>query len=73
MPKGRILINDVTCKGCTLCVTACPSQLIHLEADRLNARGYHPALFADPGHKCTGCNLCAVMCPDACITVFRSK
>lgn len=73
MPKGRILINAETCKGCTLCVTACPSQLIHLEADRLNARGYHPAQFVDPGHKCTGCNLCAVMCPDACITVFRSR
>jgi 2-oxoglutarate ferredoxin oxidoreductase subunit delta len=71
MAKGRITIDDARCKGCALCVTACQHNLIRMAEERLNARGYHPAIYADPAEACTGCTLCAVICPDACITVFR--
>jgi 2-oxoglutarate ferredoxin oxidoreductase subunit delta len=37
----------------------------------VNARGYYPAMLADPDGQCTGCALCAVACPDVCITVYR--
>lgn len=70
MATGTILINTERCKGCELCTTACPKDLIVMD-EALNAKGYHPAKLVDPHNTCTGCSLCAVMCPDAVITVFR--
>ena len=66
---GWIEVNDLYCKGCELCVEACPKNVLALDMERLTAKGYHPAkLFTDG---CTGCNICAVVCPDAAITVYR--
>ena len=72
MAKGRIHIDQAACKGCTLCVTACPPEVITMAKQVLNARGYHPAQLLDPHQHCTGCGLCAVICPEACITVYRT-
>jgi len=71
MAKGRIEIHEETCKGCTLCMIACPQHVIEMAADRVNAKGYYPALLVDPDGACTGCAICAVACPDVCITVYR--
>jgi 2-oxoglutarate ferredoxin oxidoreductase subunit delta len=71
MPKGRVVIEVQRCKGCTLCTTACPQEILRVAEEKLNTRGYHPAEVVDPDGKCTGCALCAVICPDACITVYR--
>ncbi|MDW8327032.1 MAG: 4Fe-4S binding protein [Anaerolineales bacterium] len=73
MAKGRIVIDDDRCKGCTLCTTICPQHVVVMDMERLNVRGYHPALYQDPLGECTGCGLCAVICPDACITVYRFR
>jgi 2-oxoglutarate ferredoxin oxidoreductase subunit delta len=66
-------VDEARCKGCALCTSACQQGLISLAAERLNARGYHPAQFVDPRGRCTGCTLCAVICPDSCITVYRAQ
>jgi 2-oxoglutarate ferredoxin oxidoreductase subunit delta len=71
MAKGRIEINDVNCKGCTLCTIACPQDVIQMSTDHVNTKGYYPAMLVDPNGQCTGCALCAVACPDVCITVYR--
>jgi 2-oxoglutarate ferredoxin oxidoreductase subunit delta len=71
MAKGRIEINDVNCKGCTLCTIACPQDVIRMSTDHVNTKGYYPAMLVDSDGKCTGCALCAVACPDVCITVYR--
>ena len=55
--KGRIVVNEAYCKGCEMCVAACPQGV------------YHPAELVEEG--CTGCVVCAVVCPEAAITVFR--
>lgn len=69
--KGRIEINTAACKGCSLCVIACPQDVIVMSTERPNAKGYYPAMLVDPEGNCTGCALCAVACPDVCITVYR--
>jgi 2-oxoglutarate ferredoxin oxidoreductase subunit delta len=71
MTHGTIAIDSNRCKGCTLCTTACPQHVIEMDLVALNAKGYHPAVLADPDHKCTGCAICAWICPDACIVVYR--
>lgn len=70
MAKGHIEVDEAKCKGCDLCATVCPFDLLRL-ADHFNARGYRPVMQADPKERCTGCMLCAMICPDAVITVFR--
>jgi 2-oxoglutarate ferredoxin oxidoreductase subunit delta len=69
--KGRIEIETEHCKGCELCTSVCPQDVIRM-ADYFNAKGYRPAQLVDPQGECTGCAVCAVICPDAVITVYRT-
>ncbi|MCW4052310.1 MAG: ferredoxin family protein [Candidatus Bathyarchaeota archaeon] len=69
---GKIVVDEEVCKGCTLCIGACPFNLIQI-AKRINSKGYFPAEFVDDSRKCTGCTLCAIMCPDMAIEVYREK
>jgi len=71
MAKGRVVVDEQRCKGCALCISACPPGVLSMAANRLNARGYHPVQLIDPDGRCTGCGLCAVMCPDVSLTVYR--
>jgi len=67
--KGHIDVDELLCKGCELCVSACPQQVIILAPDRINVKGYHPATLVLEG--CTGCAICSLVCPEAAITVYR--
>jgi 2-oxoglutarate ferredoxin oxidoreductase subunit delta len=69
--KGWIEVSDQYCKGCELCIPACPQDVIAIDTAHLTPRGYHPAHLARDG--CTGCAICAVVCPDAAITVYRES
>ena len=69
--RGAVTVNTVRCKGCNLCVVACPTDTLALAAD-VNDRGYHFAEMAHPDN-CIGCAACAWVCPDACIEVYRVK
>ena len=71
MSRGSIDIARDRCKGCGLCTTVCPQDVIEIDHDTLNGIGYHPAQLVDPVGKCTGCAVCALVCPDVCITVYR--
>jgi NAD-dependent dihydropyrimidine dehydrogenase PreA subunit len=67
--RGLVRVNPEECKGCGLCVEACPPGALHL-AERLNHYGYHPAEYAGAG--CTGCGICFFVCPEpGGITVLR--
>ena len=67
--RGSLRIDTAECKGCGLCVEACPPKVIHL-SDRLNAYGYQTATYAGAG--CTGCGICFLVCPEpGAITVLR--
>ena len=67
--KGWIEVDETYCKGCELCIEACPQEVLSLNMDRLTPKGYHPAHLHADG--CTGCMICAVVCPEAAITVYR--
>lgn len=69
--KGKIVVDRERCKGCAVCVSACPLQILAL-SNEVNSKGYRIAFDADPD-KCTGCASCGVVCPDSCITVYRQK
>lgn len=68
-PKGRIDVNELLCKGCELCVNACPQDVLALSSERITAKGYRPAELIAQG--CTGCGICAIVCPEAAIVVYR--
>ena len=68
---GWIVVNDTYCKGCSLCITACPQEVLQLDMSRITPKGYHPAQMTE--ETCTGCGICAVVCPDVAITVYREK
>ena len=57
------------CKGCGLCVEACPRHVLALNESVVNALGYHPVQLFDPA-ACTSDALCARVCPDVVFTVF---
>jgi 2-oxoglutarate ferredoxin oxidoreductase subunit delta len=71
MAKGRIVVDEIYCKGCGLCTAVCPKDLITMDMERFTPKGYHPAQLEDPDQECTGCAICAVICPDAAIRVYR--
>jgi len=57
------------CKGCELCISACPRGVLALDDSIVNALGHHPVHLTDPAG-CTSCVLCARVCPDAVFTVY---
>jgi 2-oxoglutarate ferredoxin oxidoreductase subunit delta len=68
--KGSVTIDQVKCKGCELCIVACPFDVLELSKE-VNARGYHFAISNETG--CTACMNCGVVCPDGVITVYQLK
>jgi 2-oxoglutarate ferredoxin oxidoreductase subunit delta len=67
--RGRLELNSEECKGCGLCVEACPPEVLRL-ASCLNRYGYHPVAYLGQG--CTGCGICFFACPEpGGIVVFR--
>lgn len=67
---GRIHIDDERCKGCGLCISACPQEYLQM-AKEVDRRGIRVAC-TDEHKKCTGCTLCYVICPDVAITVYKT-
>lgn len=70
MAKGKVTFNEDRCKGCELCVVACPTHIIKMNRDIINKKGYNPAYVFDMD-SCIACGNCAIMCPDSVITVER--
>ena len=57
----QIDINREWCKGCGICVTFCPTQVLELDQNNKAV-----AVRMDD---CTACMLCELRCPDLAIDV----
>ncbi len=67
---AKVTIDKDACKGCGLCVTACPKNIVALSKTSINAKGYYPVEITDMS-LCIGCANCAKMCPDFVLTVEK--
>lgn len=69
--RGAIVVDTEKCKGCEVCIGACPTSVIGMAKD-VNGKGYHYAYMVNE-EACTGCTNCAIVCPDGVITVYKVK
>lgn len=60
------------CKGCELCVSVCPKQILAPDETSANAKGYHAVVCTDET-LCVGCASCAKICPDSVITISKDE
>jgi 2-oxoglutarate ferredoxin oxidoreductase subunit delta len=67
--KGKVVIDSELCKGCLLCLRACPVKVLEADAG-LNSSGCHPSKAAHVD-KCIACGNCYEVCPDVCIEVYE--
>lgn len=70
--KGMAIFDEDRCKGCGLCTYVCPVNIIVMDNNIINRRGYHPATLISLD-KCLACANCAIMCPDTVIKVERES
>jgi 2-oxoglutarate ferredoxin oxidoreductase subunit delta len=67
--RGTVVIDTELCKGCDLCIDACPpGVLVMTTGSAVNTRGYaYPQLLVG----CTGCRACSQICPDFVFQVYK--
>ena len=68
--RGVLDLDGEECKGCGLCVEACPPRVLQL-SNRLNRSGYHPVKYRGTG--CTGCGICYMVCPEPGAIVVKCR
>ena len=65
--RGTVTILTENCKGCELCIPACPPGVLSMSTTG-NRLGY---LYPELTTGCTGCTACQQVCPDFVFEVYR--
>ena len=60
---AALVVNRAWCKGCDLCVRACPSGILALDTIQ--------RVYVKEIAKCIFCGICAVRCPDFVFVLER--
>ncbi|MCX7986574.1 MAG: 4Fe-4S dicluster domain-containing protein [Bacteroidales bacterium] len=69
--EGTVVVEIDRCKGCGLCIEACPQHVLDFADSKVNIKGYRYVVLTSAG--CTGCTNCAIVCPDRVLTIYRKK
>lgn len=69
--KIIIKINSERCKGCMLCIKACPKKALKASG-KVNKKGQQYVFMEQPD-KCTACGLCFIMCPECAIEIVKDE
>ena len=67
--RGTVTIDADRCKGCELCIPACPVGVLRM-SDMRNEKGF---LIPELLDGCTGCTACQLVCPDFVFDVFKYR
>jgi len=68
---NRSVISPDECKGCRVCVNACPNHCLSI-GSKINKLGYQYAVSKADG--CTACGICFYVCPEpGAITVYKGE
>jgi 2-oxoglutarate ferredoxin oxidoreductase subunit delta len=68
--RGDVMIAPHLCKGCRLCIAACPPAVLE-QSDFLNRQGYYAVSYRGSG--CTGCGICFYVCPEPGAITVRTR
>lgn len=68
--KTKAYADISLCKGCRLCVGACPKGAIE-PLTELNKKGYE--IIRIDEEKCIGCGQCYTICPDYVFTIKETE
>ena len=65
----RLNFNPAYCKGCSICIEACPKNVIK-SSGRIDAKGH---VLPEEGDmkRCSGCRLCELVCPDFAVALME--
>ena len=58
------VLRERYCKGCNICVTFCPKQVLVLKGGKA---------WAERPELCIGCTMCELRCPDFAIEVHEKS
>lgn len=67
---AKLTIDKELCKGCGLCASVCPKNILAVSQSESNGKGYFVVEELNPS-ECIGCAFCATMCPDCVIKVEK--
>lgn len=65
--KNCPVIDTDLCKGCGLCIDACPKKIISLSSNSNSHGDYYPEITNM--EECTACRFCVLICPDCAISL----
>lgn len=61
--NAALIVNRDRCKGCDICVNACPPNILALDDMDL--------IYVTDINQCIFCGICAERCPDFCFILER--
>lgn len=67
----KMKVDFDRCKGCGLCTSACPKNIVEMQSEKLNKEGYSTAVCVSQD-KCIACAMCAMICPDCAIEITKA-
>ena len=68
---NRIIIDEIYCKGCHICIDQCPKDVLAVSEKR-SPKGYLIPYALRP-EDCIACMMCEMICLDMAITVEALK